>query len=275
MRLALCNEVICELDFADQCSFAAAVGYDGLEIAPFTLSETPHLLDVAQRRAIRRQVEDAGIKITSLHWLLVAPEGLSITSPDPEIRAHTISVMQDLCYLAADLDGPVLVHGSPHQRMIQAGLESDQTSWTLEAFAAAARAAEDAGVTYCVEPLAERETNNINTFAEAITLIEEIGSPNLRTMLDTSAAGITEVEPIEALIAEHVPNGRIAHCQFNDPNRRGPGEGEMKFAPILAALKNAGYRGDIAVEPFVYAPNGQACAARALGYLRGLMEAAA
>ena len=44
MRIALCNEVIRELPFERQCAFARAVGYDGLEIAPFTLSPEPHAL---------------------------------------------------------------------------------------------------------------------------------------------------------------------------------------------------------------------------------------
>jgi sugar phosphate isomerase/epimerase len=34
MRIALCNEVIAALPFEQQCAFAAALGYDGLEVAP-------------------------------------------------------------------------------------------------------------------------------------------------------------------------------------------------------------------------------------------------
>jgi D-psicose/D-tagatose/L-ribulose 3-epimerase len=32
------------------------------------------------------------------------------------------------------------------------------------------------------------------------------------------------------------------------------------------------YRGIVAVEPFVYVPDGPGCAARAIGYLKGLVE---
>jgi sugar phosphate isomerase/epimerase len=41
---------------------------------------------------------------------------------------------------------------------------------------------------------------------------------------------------------------------------------------VLAALERHAYAGWVAVEPFEYLPDGPACAARAIGYLRGLME---
>lgn len=53
MRISLCNEVIAGFDFARQCEFARAVGYDGLEIAPFTLDEELHRLSPARRAEIR------------------------------------------------------------------------------------------------------------------------------------------------------------------------------------------------------------------------------
>ena len=37
----------------------------------------------------------------------------------------------------------------------------------------------------------------------------------------------------------------------------------------------ARYSGNAAIEPFVYEPDGPTCAARAIGYVRGLQEAAA
>jgi sugar phosphate isomerase/epimerase len=96
MRLSLCNEVIREMDFAAQCVFTAAVGYDGLEVAPFTLDDEPHLLSADRRVEIRRAHADAGIECSSLHWLLVTPQGLSITNPDEAVRARTVDVMRRL-----------------------------------------------------------------------------------------------------------------------------------------------------------------------------------
>jgi sugar phosphate isomerase/epimerase len=60
--------------------------------------------------------------------------------------------------------------------------------------------------------------------------------------------------------------------QLNDRNRRGPGQGEDAFRPILSALKRTGYSGWLAMEPFDYVPDGPTCAARAIGYVQGVME---
>jgi sugar phosphate isomerase/epimerase len=70
-----------------------------------------------------------------------------------------------------------------------------------------------------------------------------------------------------------VPTGLIGHVQLNDRNRRGPGEGADRFAPVLRALRETGYAGEASVEPFVYLPDGEAVAARGIGYLRGILDA--
>ncbi len=272
MRLSLCNEVIRDMDFAEQCAFAAAVGYEALEIAPFTLGEEPHLMSGAQRAEIHRALADAGLECSSLHWLLVAPEGLSITTDDDAARARTVDVMRRLIELAADLGAQVLVHGSPNQRRLVPGDEENSRQRARDCFAAIAGDAETAGVTYCIEALGDNQTDYLNSIEEAALVVEEIASPALRTMIDCSASSYTYQEPLAEIIERWLPGGLIAHIQVNDANLRGPGEGDVAFAPVISALRGANYTGWIAVEPFVYEPDGPACAARAAGYLQGLME---
>jgi D-psicose/D-tagatose/L-ribulose 3-epimerase len=276
MRIALCNEVLGGMPLERQCDYAANLGYDGLEIAPFTLSPTPEKISTAEAAKIRKVVEASGLVVTGLHWLLVKPDGLSLTDPDAAVRARTLEVMMHLTGLCAELGGAVLVHGSPKQRAIAPGETHGVALARLrDALAQVALAAARAGVTYCIEPLARKETNLVNTLAEATDLVRSIDHPNLRTMIDCSAAGLTENESIPSLIDRWLPTGLIAHLQVNDPNRRGPGQGDMKFAPILAALQRHHYAGTIAVEPFDYVPDGAGVAAFSIGYLRGLVEALA
>jgi sugar phosphate isomerase/epimerase len=270
MRISLCNEVVRDLDFAAQCALAAALGYDGLEVAPFTLdAEAPQLLTAARRTELRRAAADAGIPITSLHWLLVAPAGLSITTADSATRARTLDVMERLVALAADLGATVLVHGSPGARQVAADGDAARAE---EAMALAGAWAAQHGVTYCLEPLDAGQTNWCTTLAEAAAIVRRIGNPALRTMLDTCAAGNGEAEGVVPLLERWVPTGLIAHVHLNDRNRRGPGQGEDRFGPVLAALRRTAYAGFCAVEPFDYVPDGPTSAARAIGYLRALQE---
>lgn len=273
MRLTLCTEVVRELSFEAQCAFAAKVGYDGLEIAPFTLGPEPHQLSDQTIAATRRAAEREGVAISGLHWLLVAPEGLSITSADPDVHSRTRSVVLALVRLCAALGGGYIVHGSPEQRMLTPGDENEGRKRAADILADAARAAEDAGLMYCLEPLSPQLTNYVTSLDEAIPIVKEIDSPALRTMIDCAAAGSSEKKSIPSLISEHLPTGMIRHVHFNDPNRRGPGEGELEFAPIMRTLAAEKYEGWIGVEPFDYQPDGPSCAARAVGYVRGLEEA--
>jgi len=274
MRIALCNEVIAPMSFPEQCAYAAKLGYDGLEVAPYTLSEEPHRIGSAQLAAARGAAEDAGIAVTGLHWLLVKPAGLSISSRDDAVRKRTLDVMLAFVDQCAELGGRYLVHGSPHQRRVDPGdTRAAALARARDMFAAVAERAASAGVVYCVEPLSAEQTPLINTIEEAVALIRETGRPALKSMLDCSAAGRMEKESLAALAERWLPQGAIAHVQLNDRNRQGPGQGEQRFAPLLAALRRHGYGGDIAVEPFDYVPDGPAAAARAIGYVRGILEA--
>ncbi len=275
MKLALCNEVLGTYPLAQQCEFAATLGYRGLELAPYTLADSPHQLPADKRRDIRRTIEASGLVVSGLHWLLLAPQGLSITSSDAGVRAKTIQIMCDLAALCGELAGVVLVHGSPKQRWLPDSPAKAATARgrALDAFAAAGEAAQAANVTYCIEALAPPHANFITTVAEAAAIVDEIGNPALRTMIDLGAARANPAEaPVEDLIAQWLPSGHVAHIQLRDRSRRGPGQGEDLFAGPLDALDRQGYRGWIAVEPIELRPDGLATAAFCAGYLKGLRE---
>ncbi|MFK7792403.1 MAG: sugar phosphate isomerase/epimerase family protein [Devosiaceae bacterium] len=274
MRLTLCNEVIRELDFPSQCQLAADLGYDGLEVAPFTLSDDPCTLSSKIRRDYRIMAEDAGIAITGLHWLMNAPGGISLTSKDPAVQAKTRDHMLGLVELCHDLGGQVLVHGSPGQRPLgDADSPAQAQEIALGHWTAAGDAAEQAGLIYCIEPLAPVLTDFVNTVEQAQELLALSGSKGLKTMLDTSAAWGGESERPCDVLAKHIPSGNIAHIHFNESNRRAPGQGEHVFLPIVRVLAKHGYDGWIGIEPFDYHPDGSTAAALAAGYVLGLFEA--
>ncbi|BCH35620.1 hypothetical protein MesoLjLc_75500 [Mesorhizobium sp. L-8-10] len=174
--------------------------------------------------------------------------------------------------LCAELGGRYLVHGSPGQRRLEAGDDNEGRKRGIAYFAAMAATARDAGVVYLIEPLSRRDTAFVNSVDEALEIVVAIGSPALGTMVDCYAAA-TDGDDVAALLRRWLPKGVVGHVHFNDPNRRGPGEGELAFGEVVDVLLGSGYSGAVGIEPFVYEPDGMACAARAIGYVRGLLEA--
>ncbi len=121
MRYAICNETFEGWDHADVCRCVAELGYQGLELAPFTLA--PRITDVppARRRELRRQAEDHGLTLLGLHWLLAKTTGLQLTSPDAAVRQATADYLVELARCCHELGGDLMVFGSPAQRRIPAG----------------------------------------------------------------------------------------------------------------------------------------------------------
>jgi sugar phosphate isomerase/epimerase len=121
-----------------------------------------------------------------------------------------------------------------------------------EVFRDALPALEDLGVRICLEPLTAKETDFINTCAEAMELIRMIDRSGICLHQDVKAMLGAESKSIPELIAEYAPH--VGHFHANDSNLLGPGMGETDFAPIFAALERVGYAGWVSVEVFDYSP---------------------
>lgn len=266
MRFAICNETFQDRSVEKGFDFAAQCGYEGIEIAPFTISTYAYDISPARRTEVRRAAERAGLEVVGLHWLLAKTEGFHLTSPDKSVRAKTADYLGALVDLCAELGGRVMVLGSPQQRNRAPDVSASQAAdFAVEVLSSIAPRLEKGGVTLALEPLAPAETNFLTTAAEAMELIERIAHPNVRLHLDCKAMA-AEAEPIPELIRRH--HAAMAHFHANDPNRQGPGFGELDFVPIFAALRDVGYHGWVSVEVFDYTPGVEALARNSIDYMK-------
>jgi sugar phosphate isomerase/epimerase len=266
MKFAICNEIFKGRKLEDTLAYAARLGYDAVEIAPFTLADSVTDIPPAARRAMREAAERNRIAIAGIHWVLVKPEGLYINHPDQSLRERTARYFCDLVDFCADLGGGVMVVGSPKQRNVLPGVSTEQAlDWAAATFRGAVAQAEQRSVTICFEPLAPSETNFINTAAEALQFIQRVPSPRFKIILDVKAM-CSEAKPIPQIIQESWPH--FAHFHANDRNLKGPGFGDVDFKPIAAALKAVGYRGFVSVEVFNFDEGPEVIASRSLEYLR-------
>ena len=266
MKYAICNEMFEGWAQQDVFRFASGLGYEGVEIAPFTLAKSVEELSASDRVKLRRDAEKCGVEIVGLHWLLASPPGLHISHPDESVRERTAAYLKELVGCCADLGGQVMVFGSPKQRNVLPELSPEQASdLAVKTFEEVLPSAEASGVTICLEPLTPAETDFVNTAAEAVEIIDQIGHPNLRLHLDVKAM-CSEDQPIPAIIREYAPYMR--HFHVNDPNLRGPGFGDLDFAPIMGALNDVGYDRYVSVEVFDFSPDPETIASKSIEYLK-------
>jgi len=266
MKFAICNEIYQGWKIDEVLAHAARTGYDGVEIAPFTLANSVTDISQLERRRLRDLAARHGVTLVGLHWLLVKPEGLYVNHPDAALRARTGRYFVELVDCCADLGGRILVVGSPKQRHVLPGVTQEQArDWAASTFQDAVRRAEERGVTLCFEPLSPAETNFINTAAEAIAFVDRFRSPAFKIILDVKAM-CSEGRPIPEIIRQSWPH--FAHVHANDSNLKGPGFGEVDFVPIAAALRQVGYDGFVSVEVFKFEEGPDVIAGRSLEYLR-------
>lgn len=270
MKFAICNETFLDWPHDKAFAFAAECGYTGIEIAPFTLNHDARKITAAERAEVRQLADVNGLEVIGLHWLLAKTTGFHLTSPEKELRERTASYIQDLARLCRDVGGSRMIFGSPLQRNLLPGVSPEQGfEFAAAAVESCLPVLEETGVTLCMEPLAPAEGNFLNTAAEAQRLIERIGHANCRLILDCKAMS-SEAVSIPELIRRHV--GLLAHFHANDPNKQGPGFGELDFKPIFAALGEVDYRGWVSVEVFDYTPGVERLASESLDYMQRTLE---
>lgn len=266
MKFAICNELFEGWKIEDIFHTAVELGYDGVEIAPFTIAESVDQISNSRRKEIVKAAEASGVEIVGLHWLLVKPEGMYINHPDEAIRRKTRDYLDSLIRFCSDLGGKVLIFGSPKQRSIYEGLKYQQAwNYARETFAHIGDTAAENGVYFCLEALSTRETDFINTVTEAIRMVNEVDKPHFRTMIDIKAIS-ADGRPLPVIIEEAAEYAK--HVHVNDASGRGPGAGDTDFNEVAAAIKKIGYDGYCSVEVFDYKPDPITIARESLAHLR-------
>jgi len=266
LKHAMCNEAFESTPFVDQCRTLKSAGYEGIEIAPFTLAADPVDITSQQRRDYRRTMAGEGLAFVGLHWLMVSPKGLHVTTPDKSLRDRSWAHIRSLIDLCGDLgDNGVMVFGSPYQRSTTGGLTREQATRNyIEGLASVAPHAEERGVTLLVEALPAGQSDVIQTLAEAVSIVQEVNSPAIRTMFDTHNA-IDEKEPHPLLVERYFEF--IRHVHVNENDGRYPGTADYDFGALFATLLRLNYRYWVSLEVFDFKPGAAQIALESLAHL--------
>jgi sugar phosphate isomerase/epimerase len=249
----MCNEAFAsekeKKSFAETCKAIRKAGYTGIEVAPFTLADDPIAIPAAQRREYASIIKSEGLTFAGLHWLLLAPKGLHVTTPDKALRERSWLHMRNLIDFCADL-GPdgIMVLGSPQQRTITGGLSKAEAGKNFtDGLAGIAPHAVERGVKVLIETFSSRRDDVTSMLAEAYAIVRQINSPGIQMMFDCNNES-NEAEPHATLVDRYFDH--IKHVHITEKGGPYPGTGSYDYKPVLNVLRRRGYRGWLSLEVF-------------------------
>lgn len=214
-----------------------SLGYEGAELA----IRDPGSVD---RGALRALLEEVGLEVPALGTgQAYLADGLSFTNPSKGIRRAAVARIRAHIALATEL-GAMVILGLIRGK-VEGVAREQAVEWMLECLRECAEVAADANVRLVLEPVNRYESNLINTFEEALEVIQEVGSSHLGLLADTFHMNIEEPSIEGSLRAA---GSLLWHVHIADSNRRAPGFGHLDFPSILRTLRELGYSGYLSAE---------------------------
>jgi sugar phosphate isomerase/epimerase len=221
----------------DSLKKVAELGYDAVELA----IRDPKMIDLPEIRNLLKQYDLTVPAIGT--GQAYGEEGLSFTDPHPDIRRKAIQRIKDQMNLAMELGEAQVIIGLI-RGTVKPGMDQGQAEkHFIEGISECLEYLPE--LTLTLEPLNRYETNLYNDTLSAKGVIDRVGRPNLKMLVDTFHMNIEESDIVASIL--HVKE-YISHVHFADSNRWAPGSGHIDFKAILNALKRIGYQGAISAE---------------------------
>ncbi len=218
------------------------MGFDIIEIAV----EKKELIDWAK---LKELIKETGLQVTISGAF--GPDR-DISHEDHAIRENGVQYIVDCIKIARDMGSPIF--GGPiysavgKTRFISEDQKKKERAWCVENLMRIGQIAGDYGIILGLEPLNRFETDMVNTADQAISLVKEASSPNIKIQLDTFHNNIEEKNIANTI--RKVGKELLCHIQGNESDRGTPGTGNVDWAGIKEALTEIGYDGAIVIETF-------------------------
>lgn len=241
---------------------AAELGFDAVEIfapAPEVLSE-PSIGALLAKYRLSLAAVGTGAGMVK--------HKLSLTSPDPVIRAKAREFIRNIVNAGGRYGAPAII-GSMQGRWGETVDKATALRWLGESLVDLGHAASQHGVPLIYEPLNRYETNLITTMADGVAYLQSLPTNNVKLLADLFHMNIEETNVADGLRAG---GSFIGHVHFVDSNRRAVGCGHTNFAPIMQALRDISYSGYLSAECFAYPSSNEAARLTIDGYRRLTQE---
>ena len=244
MKLGLSNIALSPYSHLNELSKLSEMGFSGLEVAPSRVwRDTWSGLSSESIELYRRETEVAGLSIVGLHSLFYDHPDLGMFSTG-DIRSQTLNYLVHLSKVCRDLGGVTLIYGGGRWR----GDIPKKNAFTIagEFITDLITRVEKHGTVFCFEPLAECDSDFINSAYESIDLVSKVNHKSFKVQLDAKAlVANNELSPKVFQAAKHF----LAHVHLNEPDLGILGcSGTIDNSAIAGFLKDIQYDGYVSLE---------------------------
>ncbi len=233
-----------DADHSKYIAKAARIGFDVLEFQAQPLLE----MSDEKLKSLKAQADEVGIELT---YSLGLDPAYDVSNPDESIRLGGVDYLKRIVEQIGKMDGKLLSGVSYAGWGTPPYILNDKRPLlenSLKSMREIIKAAENNGVTYCVEAVNRFEGCLINTAQEALDYAAQVDSPNIGVLLDTYHMNIEENSIGDAI---RLVGDKLTSFHTGENNRTAPGRGHLDWDEIFGALAEIGYKNRIVCEPFV------------------------
>ncbi len=220
-------------------------GVKDIEIAPSKIWTTPSEVDQSDVRRYRNGLAQRGFRVVAAQALLFGRPDLTIFE-NAEIRSRTLTYLDAIIRLCADLGAKSLVFGSPRNR--QVGDLPAQTVWdvAITFFGELADIAERYGTVVVMEANPPQyQADFVTRAADAADLVARVNRPGLRLHLDTACMNMVS-DDIASVIRDH--SALLHHFHISEPNLAPVSEATIDHGRFAESLGQVGYDRWVSIE---------------------------
>lgn len=193
---------------------------------------------------------------------------LCLCSPSADLCQTTVERLKAHTRTAVRYGATVII-GGVRGRLKGTDREmKEQRERAIEAIRECAAYAHNLGVPIVLECINRYETNLACSVDDGLAILDEVGEPDLKLLLDTFHMNIEEPDVAASL---YKAAGHIGYIHFSDSNRQAPGCGHIDFVNVLNTLDLAGYNGPVSTE-ILPLPCDEEALRRSASYYRALIE---
>ena len=197
---------------------------------------------------VSEKIKEVGIEVVTTIGM---PQDSNIIHPDPAVRTQGLNTLKKMVDINLEIGSKIIagviyaswgyITGKPRTE--------EEWKWSVENMQEAAGYAKSKGdIILAVEPVNRFETHFINIAEDAVKYCKDVGTGNMKILLDAFHMIREEMSYTDAVnICGKEYLGYVHVCE----NNRGiPGTGLVPWREFFTALKNIDYDGPLSIESF-------------------------